>query len=71
MEAFDNWNKCKKGDTPDISFTCRYENERNPDREFIDLDALLHNVCVSLRDDFRREDAFDKKFEAEYGKLPG
>jgi hypothetical protein len=70
VEAFDNWNKCKKGNTPDISFTSRYDGEKDPDYEFVDLDALLHNICISLRDDFRREDEFNRKFEAEYGKLP-
>ena len=70
VEAFDNWNKCKKGNTPDISFTSRYDDEKDPDYDFIDLDALLHNVCISFRNQFRIDDEFDRKFEAEHGKLP-
>ena len=70
VEAFDNWNKCKKGDTPDISFTSRYDGKKDPDYDFVDLDALLHNVCISLRNDFRKDDEFDRKFKEEHGSLP-
>lgn len=69
VEEFDAWNRCKVGDTPDIQFSSRYDGERNPDYDFIDLDALLHNVCVSIRDERRKNRAFDEKFEAEHGPL--
>ena len=69
MKAFDNWNKCKKGNTPDISFTSRYDNQKNPDYDFIDLDALLHNVCISIRDERRKNDDFDRRYKEEYGSL--
>lgn len=36
---------------------------------WLDLDALLRNVCVSIRDERRINKAFDKKFEEEYDKL--
>lgn len=36
---------------------------------FIDLDALLHNVCISIRSRRRHDYAFDTKFEREYGPL--
>lgn len=36
---------------------------------FIDLHALLHNVCVSIRNDRRHYFAFDRKFERENGGL--
>ena len=62
---FDDWNKCKCGATPDIQFTSAMDHKRNPDEDFIDLDALLHNVCITIRDERRKDDAFDKKFELE------
>lgn len=34
---------------------------------FIDLSALLHNVCVGIRDERRHHLAFDQKFEEKYG----
>lgn len=69
IREFDNWNKCKKGNTPDIAFTSRYDGVKDPDYDFIDLDALLHNVCLSIRDERRKNKAFDEKFEKKYGKL--
>jgi len=70
MEAFDNWNKSKNTTSGEIRFVSRDSSKGNPDDDFIDLDALLHNVCISLRDDFRRNDVFDKKFKEEHGYLP-
>lgn len=69
IEAFDAWNK-SKNEGPEIKFASRYSDKGNPDDDFIDLDALLHNVCLSLRDDFRRNDEFDRKFKEEHGSLP-
>jgi hypothetical protein len=63
---FDKWNECKVGNTPDINFVSRYDGKRNPDRDFIDLDALLHNVCLTIRDERRKDKAFDDKFDKEY-----
>jgi hypothetical protein len=37
---------------------------------WLDLHALLHNVCISIRTERRANDAFDRKFEAEHGALP-
>jgi len=65
---FDNWNKSKKGDV-EIQFTSRYDEEPNPDYDFIDLDALLSNVCVDIRNERRDADAFDEEFEKKYGKI--
>lgn len=58
LEPFMAWNRCKVGETPEITFTCRYNGTRDPDHDFIDLDALLHNVCIGLRDERRKNDAF-------------
>lgn len=36
---------------------------------WIDLDALLHNVCLTVRDERRVNDEFNRRFEAEHGPL--
>jgi len=64
---FDNWNKSKKGDV-EIQFVSSHDGPRNPDYDFIDLDALLSNVCLDIRMERRANDKFDKEFEEEYGK---
>lgn len=53
IEYFDNWNK-KKKDIPRVS--------GDPDTEFIDLYALLHNVCLDLRTERREFDRFNEEF---------
>jgi len=37
---------------------------------FIDLHALLHNVCVEIRNERRHRHAFNLEFEREHGDLP-
>lgn len=69
VSEFDAWNRCKTGNTPNIQFSSALDGERDPDRDFIDLDALLHNVCITIRDERRKDAEFDRKFEAEHGKL--
>lgn len=66
---FDSWNRCKVGSTPDMKLVSAYSNEKNPDNDFIDLHALLRNVCITIRDERRQNKAFDDAFELEYGKL--
>lgn len=66
IPEFKEWNHCKKGETPDIQFSCEFDGERDPDYDFIDLDALLHNVCLIIRDERRKNKAFDEKFEREW-----
>lgn len=64
VKAFDAWNECVAGKAPNISFTSRYGqgDSYDPDKDFIDLDALLRNVCVTIRDERRKNKAFDEKF---------
>lgn len=57
------WNRCKKCKTPEIQFVTAYDGSRDPDYDFIDLDALMHNVCVSIRDERRQHKADDAAFE--------
>ena len=68
VKQFDAWNVAKVGHTPDIQFTCAGDSI-HPDRNFIDLDVLFHNVSLGIRDERRKNKAFDDKFEAEHGKL--
>jgi hypothetical protein len=42
-------------------------NDKNVLLGWIDLDALITNVVVSIRDERRKHDAFDKKFNEENG----
>lgn len=65
VKEFDAWNRCKVGETPEIHFTCAMDGRGDPDRQFIDLDALLHNVCITIRDERRRDRAFDERFDRE------
>ena len=62
---FDDWNKSKKGKV-EIQFTSRYSGKPDPDYDFIDLDALLHNVCLDIREERRASDKFHEEFEKEY-----
>jgi len=64
---FDDWNKSKKGNV-EIQFTSRYDGPGDPDYDFIDLDALLHNVCLDIRMERRAFDKFNEEFEKEYGE---
>ena len=69
VKEFDAWNVPKKGKPADISFTSSYDGETDPDYDFIDLDALLHNVCISIRDERRTSNASHKAFDEKYGSL--
>ena len=44
-------------------------NKSAKEEDFIDLHALLHNVCLDIRGERRLDDIFDKKFEEEHGHL--
>lgn len=68
VAEFDAWNE-RKNKREGTGFSCRFDGPGNPDDDFIDLHALLHNVCITLRGEWRANDAFDKKFEAEHGPL--
>ena len=64
-ELFMEWNSPKKG-SHTIMFVSAYDGPRNPDYDFIDLDALYNNVSISIRDDRRKNDRFCEEFEAQY-----
>lgn len=64
ISCFDAWNKAKKSKGT-IKFVTTH-NEEDPDYDFIDLDALLRNVCIHIRDDRRNFDEFNKRFEEEH-----
>ena len=66
---FDDWNKTKKDWRKTEFNSIREAKEKDPDYDFIDLDALLRNVCLDIRTERRENDRFDKKFEEEYGEV--
>ena len=68
FKPFLDWNECKKGKTPGISFSSSFDGPTDPDYDFIDLDALLHNVCLDIRSERREDDAFDKEFNEKWAK---
>ena len=68
FEPFDNWNKSKIDTGQEIQFVSGFDGPSRADYSFIDLDALLSNVCIDIRNRVRKDKEFDKKFEEEYGK---
>jgi hypothetical protein len=58
--VFLEWNEPKPG-APIVACVSRYTN--TPDeRDFIDLDALIHNAVLHIRAHHRACEAFDRKF---------
>jgi len=64
---FDAWNVPKKG-THKTKFTSAHDDPQDPDYDFIDLHALLRNVCLDIRDERRRSDEFNAQFEKEWAE---
>lgn len=63
------WNTAKDGDTREIRYTSREGSDATgPDNDFIDIGALFNNVCIGIRDERRKNDEFDRKFEEEQEK---
>jgi len=70
ISFFDNWNKPKKDWRSDKRFDSFGDAVNvDPDFDYIDLHALLRNVCLDIRMERRAAAAFDKKFEEEQKEL--
>lgn len=68
FESFTAWNNPKNGSTPSIRFVSAHDGpNRDPDNDFVDLNALIHQTAIEIRNERREFDAFNRKFEAEYG----
>lgn len=65
ITLFDAWNEPKK-DWRKEKLEGRPDD---PDYDCIDLDALLHNVCLDIRMERRANDEFDRKFEEKCGNI--
>lgn len=50
-----------------ISVFNDWNNDEVMGPHWLDLDALLHCVCITIRDERRDNDRFDKKFIEKYG----
>jgi len=50
------WNERKNGNTAPFHFSSRYDGPRDPDDDFIDLDALRMNIVRSCLDEAKGED---------------
>jgi hypothetical protein len=75
---FQAWNRAKEGSEEggeetgeEVVFVSAFDLPPDPDHDFIDLDALLCNVCIDIRTKRRVDDEFDRKFEAEHGAAGG
>lgn len=66
-KPFRLWNEPKRGKAQ-TQFVSAYDGPRDPDTDFIDLDALLHNVCLDIRNEWRAHKASDDEFERKYDK---
>lgn len=55
----------------DGSVFVSWNTEETMGEAWLDLSALLHNACLSIRDERRDNDRFDARFKAEHGELPG
>lgn len=64
VKEFDAWNE-RKNKREGTGF-CSAVDQPSPDDDFIDLDALLHNVCLTIRNERRKNRAFDEAFEREH-----
>lgn len=42
------WNKCKKGATPQMMFVSAFDPKGDPDYDFMDLHALEQNVRMAI-----------------------
>lgn len=51
-----------------ISIFDGWNTEEVMGKSWLDLDALLHGVCICIRNERRERDRFSKKFEEEYNK---
>lgn len=53
----------------ELDLFMRWNTEECMGKHWLDLDALLHNVCLSIRSERRENDLFDKKFKEDYPEL--
>lgn len=71
MKEFDAWNVPRKGKGTDIIFVSPSIPLPKADEDFIDLDALIKNVCCHIRDKRATSDVFIKQFKAKQPKPKG
>lgn len=64
---FLKWNEPEDPGTV-VGIVSRYTAIPNK-RDFIDLGAIVHNATLYIRDDRRKNEDFDRRFEAKYGPL--
>lgn len=58
------WNSFERGKTPDLVFSSRFDGPGNPDYDFIDIDALLRNVAMTVMRDAERGQEADRGLSA-------
>lgn len=66
VKEFDAWNVARNIAKDPAAYAARYDDDRRkPDNDFIDLHALLHNVCITIRTERREFKAFNERLESE------
>lgn len=60
------WNERKNGNQSPLSFTSAYDGPKDPDDDFIDMDALERNVATLLAQHSRLDRNFDELFNQEH-----
>jgi hypothetical protein len=53
IKQFKDWGKAKSGRTDQSNFLSSFGGTHDPDDDFVDLNALILNVCITIRDDRR------------------
>lgn len=68
LEQIKAWNEPKNKTADKIVFTSRDSAKPDPDDDFIDIGALFHNTCLTIRSERREFDRFDAEFEKNWQK---
>ena len=70
IPEFESWNMPKIADSSHTLYV-DMNSKVDSDRDFIDLNALVNNVCISIRDERREDDRFNAKFEKDWEEKHG
>lgn len=64
------WNRCRTGPTPDYQATSARDKPRDPDRDFVDLDALSTNIVLALAAEMLAYQQEDERYHAMAANMP-
>lgn len=64
------WNSPKIENGGQFNFISRHDGPRDPDRDFVDLDALARNIAMETWAEAVRDQVFDENFERTWTREP-